>query len=68
MHASNWCMPEMRELMNDGRVHLVQGPMCHWRLSSTGDGDEQGIVRGETRWATEQLKAGSFAEKIVEYG
>ena len=24
-------MPEMRELMNDGRVHLVQGPMCHWR-------------------------------------
>ena len=36
VHASSWCMPEMRELMNDGRVHLVQGPMCHWRLSSTG--------------------------------
>ena len=52
MHASSWCMPEMRELMNDGRVHLVQGPMCHWRLSSTGDGDEQGFVRGKTRWAT----------------
>ena len=45
-------MPEMRELMNDGRVHLVQGPMCHWRLASTGDGDEQGFVRGKTRWAT----------------
>ena len=29
VHASSWCMPEMRELMNDGRVHLVQGPMCH---------------------------------------
>ena len=42
VHASSWCMPEMRELMNDGRVHLVQGPMCYWRLSSTGDGDEQG--------------------------
>ena len=52
VHASSWCMPEMRELMNDGRVHLVQGPICHWRLSSTGDGDEQGFVRGKTRWAT----------------
>ena len=51
LHASSWCMPEMRELMNDGRVRLVQGPMCHWRLS-TGDGDEQEFVRGKTRWAT----------------
>ena len=39
-------------MMNDGRVHLVQGPTCHWRLASTGDGDEQGFVRGKTRWAT----------------
>ena len=38
--------------MNDGRVHLVQGPMCHWRFASTGDSDEQGFVRGKTRWAT----------------
>ena len=45
-------MPEMRELLNYGRVHLMQGPMCHWRLASTGDGDEQGFVRGKTRWAT----------------
>ena len=45
VHASSWFMPEMRELMNDGRVHWVQGPMCHWRLSSTGDGDEQGFCR-----------------------
>ena len=52
LHASSWCMPEMRELMNDGRVHLVQGPMCHWRLWSTGDNDEQEFVRGKTRWAT----------------
>ena len=29
VHASSWCVPEMRELMNDGRVHLVQDPMCH---------------------------------------
>ena len=26
--------------------------MCHWRLASTGDGDEQGLARGKTRWAT----------------
>ena len=52
LHASSWCMPEMREFMNDGRVHLVLGPMCHWRFSSTGDGDEQEFVRGKTRWAT----------------
>ena len=64
VHASSWFMPEMREFMNDGRVHLVQGPMCHWRLSSTGDGHEQGLCRRlvmatsrdlcveKTRWAT----------------
>ena len=52
VHASSWCMPEMRELPNDGRVHVVQGPMCHWRLASTGDGNEQGFVLGNTRWAT----------------
>ena len=38
--------------MNDGRVHLVQGPMCRWRMTATDDRDEQGIVRGKTRWAT----------------
>ena len=27
-------MPEMRELPKDGRVHLVQGPMCRWRMAS----------------------------------
>ena len=63
VHASSWFMPEMRELMNDGRVHLVQGPMCHRRLSSTGDGDEQGFVRGKNEMGDEQLEAGSFAGK-----
>ena len=47
--------------------------MCHWRLASTGDGDEQGFVRGKNEMGDDQLKAGSFAgknmlEKIVEYG
>ena len=45
-------MPEMRAFLNDGRIHLVQGPMCHWRLASSGDGNEQGFVRGKTRRAT----------------
>ena len=52
VHASSWCMPEMREMLNDGRVHLVQGPMCRWRLASTGNGNEQGFVRGKTKCAT----------------
>ena len=66
-------MPEMQELMNDGRVHLVQGPMCHWRLSSTGDGDEQGFVRGKRdgRRAAQGWQLcwpENMLEKIVEYG
>ena len=35
--------------MNDGIVHLVQGPTCHWRLSSTGGDDEQEFVGGKKR-------------------
>ena len=27
VRASSWCMPEMRELLSDGRIHLVQGPI-----------------------------------------
>ena len=45
-------MPEMRELLSDGRIHLVQGPMCRWRMTATDDRDELGFVRGKTRWAT----------------
>ena len=58
--AEVWCMPEMRELLNDGRVHLVQGPMCHWRLASTGDGNEQGLVRGKTTWATSSSRVATL--------
>ena len=58
--------------MNDGRVHMVQGPMCHWRLSST-DGDEQGFVRGnrDGRRAAQGWQLywqENMLEKIVEYG
>ena len=52
VHASSWCMPEMREWLSDGRIHLVQGPMCRWRMTATDDRDEQGFVRGKTRWTT----------------
>ena len=45
-------MPEMREFLSDGRIHLVQGSMCHWRMTATDDRDEQGSARGKTRWAT----------------
>ena len=50
VHGSSWCMPEMRESLNDGRVHLVEGPMCHCGLASTGDGNKLGFVRGQARW------------------
>ena len=45
VHASRSCMPEMRELLGDGRVHLVQGPLCRWRMTARDDGGEQGFVR-----------------------
>ena len=45
-------MPEMREMFSDERIHLVQGPMCHWRMTATDDRDEQGFVRRKTRLAT----------------
>ena len=47
VHASSWCMPQMRELLSDGRIHLVQGPMCRWRMIATDDRDEQGFVHGK---------------------
>ena len=39
LHASSWCMPEMRELMNDGRVHLVMAASMNLCVENT-------------RWAT----------------
>ena len=39
-------------MLSDGRIHLVQGPMCHWRMTVTVDRDEQGFVRGKTSLAT----------------
>ena len=52
-------MPEMREL-DDGRIHLVQGPMCHWRMAATHDRIEQGFVRGKNEMGNEQLEAGNI--------
>ena len=50
-------MPEMPELLSNGRIHLVQRPMCRWRMTATGDRDEQGIVRGKS---SEQLEVGNI--------
>ena len=52
VHASSWCMPEMRELLSDGRIQLVQGLVCRWRMTATDDRDEQEFVHGKRRWAT----------------
>ena len=46
----------MREFLNDGKIRLVLGPMCHWRMDATDDRIEQGFVRGKTRWATSSSK------------
>ena len=46
----------MREFLNDGRIYLVLGPMCHWRMTATDDRIDQGFVRGKTRWATSSSK------------
>ena len=58
--ASSWCMSEMREFLNDGRIHLVLGPMCHWRMAATDDRIEQGFVSGKTRWATNSSKVATL--------
>ena len=62
VHASSWCMPEMRELLKDGRVHLVQGLICRWRTDSTDCG-EQRYVRGKTRSVTSSPRLAALLAK-----
>ena len=50
-------MPEMRELLSDGWVHLVQGPMCRWCMTARDDGGEQEFVREETKWTTSSSRS-----------
>ena len=66
VHASSWCMPEKRDSLSDGTIHLVQGPMCRWRKTATDDRDEQGFVRGKTRWATSSSRKSSSAVDRAE--
>ena len=40
------------QCISDERIHLVQGPMCRWRMTATDDRHGQGFVCGQTRWAT----------------
>ena len=59
-YASSGCMSELREILNGGRIHLVLGPMCHWRMAATDDRIEQGFVRGKTIWATSSSRLATF--------
>ena len=56
-------MPEMRELLSDGRVHLVQGPMIRWCVTEKHDGSEQEFVREETKWATSSSRLATLLAK-----
>ena len=40
-----------------------EGPMCHWRLASTRDGDKHGFVRGKTRWATSSSRLATLLSR-----
>ena len=44
------------QCISDERIHLVQGPMCRWHMAATDDRHEQGLVRGQTRWATSRSR------------
>ena len=53
----------MRDLLSDGRILLVQDPLCHWRMTATDDRDEQGFVCGKTRGATSSWLATLLAKE-----
>ncbi len=44
-------MDEVKELADDPRVFVVQGPMCRWSMKAT-DAQGEGYVRKETKWMT----------------
>ena len=50
-NSPSWDMPEVKKLMNDPRVYVVQGPMCRWGMRGK-DREGPGFVRKETRWMT----------------
>ena len=54
-----------RELLSDGKIHLVQGPMCRWRMTATDDRDEQRFVRGKTRWATREHAGANRRVRLI---
>ena len=43
-------MPEVQSLVNDPRVHSIDGPMCRWSLKTRGSKSE--FMRKQTRWLT----------------
>ena len=49
--SDSWKMPEIVEMSKDPRVHIVQGPMCRWKMALC-DSQGTGFVRKETKWMT----------------
>ena len=49
--STNWEMPEVQSLINDPRVHSIDGPMCRWSLRTRGSNDKE-FMRKQTRWIT----------------
>ena len=48
--STSWEMPEVQSLVNDQRVHSIDGPMCRWSLKARGSKAE--FKRKQTRWLT----------------
>ena len=50
--SSSWEMSEVQSLINDPRVHSIDGPMCRWSLRTRGSKDKTEFMRKRTRGLT----------------
>ena len=48
--SATWKLDEVKKLMEDPRVKVLQGPMCHWSLARGGD------LKQRTRWLTSSVE------------
>ena len=58
--STSWEMLEVRSLVSDQRVHIIDEPMCRWSLKDRGANDKVELIRKQTRWLTsskEMLKS-----------
>ena len=54
--SSSWEMLEVQSLINDPRVHSIDGPMCRWSLRTRRLKDKTEFMRKRTRWLTSLVK------------